>query len=416
MPTGANDTPDSVRVLQRKLYRAARQSRSRRFHALYDKVYRRDVLERAFDEVARNGGAAGVDGQTIDEIRQQGVDAFLSVLEAELREDAYRPLPVRRVAIPKASGGERTLGIPAVRDRVVQAAVKIAIEPIFEADFLDCSLGFRPKRSARQARERIRTHIQRERRHVVVDADIEGFFDNLERGILLRLLRERISDRRVLALIDRWLRAGVFADGALLHPDTGTPQGGVISPLLANVYLHALDRAWHGRHSPPSCPRSACASPSRRPGSSRWRWEARASTSSASTSAACEAGQAASRTSPAGPARRRSRRPNSGSASSPRSGGLACRRSWSCRTSTASCAGGAPTSATATRRSSCTRSTASSSGACHASSPGSTARRDTDAEWRNCSTPATGSGSSASPAPSATAPRMPSGERCRRAV
>ena len=248
MPARANDTPDSVRVLQRKLYRAAKQSGSRRFHALYDKVYRRDVLERAFDEVARNGGAAGIDGQTIDEIRQHGAEAFLSVLEAELREGSYRPLPVRRVAIPKASGGERMLGIPAVRDRVVQAAVKIVIEPIFEADFLDCSHGFRPKRSARQVRERIRTHVQRERRHVVVDADIEGFFDNLERSILLRLLRERISDRRVLALIDRWLRAGVLAGGALLHPDTGTPQGGVISPLLANVYLHALDRAWQQRH------------------------------------------------------------------------------------------------------------------------------------------------------------------------
>jgi RNA-directed DNA polymerase len=248
MPARANDTPDSVRVLQRKLYRAAKQSRSRRFHALYDKVYRRDVLERAFDEVARNGGAAGVDGQTIDEIRQQGVEAFLSVLEEELRGGTYRPLPVRRVAIPKSSGGERMLGIPAVRDRVVQAAVKITIEPIFEADFLDCSLGFRPKRSARQARDRIRMHVQRERRHVVVDADIEGFFDNLERPILLRLLRERISDRRVLALIDRWLRAGILANGSLLHPETGTPQGGVISPLLANAYLHALDRAWQERH------------------------------------------------------------------------------------------------------------------------------------------------------------------------
>src|SRR5919109_1120727 len=194
MPTGANDTPDSVRVLQRKLYRAAKQSRSRRFHALYDKGYRRDVLERAFDEVARNGGAAGIDGQTIDEIRQHGAEAFLSVLEAELREGSYRPLPVRRVAIPQGSGGERRLRIPAVRDRGVQAAVKIVLEPIFEADFLDCSHGFRPKRSARQGRERIRTHFQRERRHVVVDADIEGFFDNLERPILRRLLRERISD------------------------------------------------------------------------------------------------------------------------------------------------------------------------------------------------------------------------------
>jgi len=248
MPVVANDAQDQVRVLQRKLYRAAKQSRSRRFHALIDKVHRRDVLERAFEEVARNKGTAGIDGQTIDDIRQAGVQAFLSRLETELRAGAYRPLAVRRVAIPKASGGERQLGIPAVRDRVVQAAVKIVIEPIFEADFRDCSFGFRPKRSARDARERIRRHIQRERRHVVVDADIEGFFDNLDRGILMRKLRERISDRAVLALIERWLRAGVLADGALLHPDTGTPQGGVISPLLANVYLNGLDRAFEERY------------------------------------------------------------------------------------------------------------------------------------------------------------------------
>jgi RNA-directed DNA polymerase len=248
MPRGANDAQDKVRVFQRKLYRAAKRARGRRFHALHDKVHRRDVLRRAFEEVARNKGAAGIDGQTIDDIRHSGVEEFLSVLEAELREGAYRPLPVRRVQIPKASGGERPLGIPAVRDRVLQAAVKIVIEPIFEADLRDCSLGFRPRRSAREAQVRIRRHIQRERRHVVVDADIEGFFDNLDRGILMRSLRERISDRRVLSLIDRWLRAGVLAEGALLHPETGTPQGGVISPLLANVYLNALDRAWEERH------------------------------------------------------------------------------------------------------------------------------------------------------------------------
>ena len=248
MPSMANDAPDKVRSLQRKLYRAAKQARGRRFHALFDKVYRRDVLERAFEVVARNKGAAGSDGQTIDEIQQSGLEEFLSQLQVELREGSYRPLPVRRVAIPKASGGERMLGIPAVRDRVVQAAVKIVIEPIFEADFCDCSLGFRPKRSARDAQVRIRRHIQRERRHAVVDADIEGFFDNLDRSVLRRALRERISDRRVLALIDRWLAAGVLAEGSLLHPETGTPQGGVISPLLANVYLNALDRAWEERH------------------------------------------------------------------------------------------------------------------------------------------------------------------------
>jgi RNA-directed DNA polymerase len=249
MPTLANDAHDRVRSLRRRLYRAAKQSRTRRFHALYDKVHRRDVLERAWDEVARRGGAAGVDGQTIEEIRKAGVDPFLSQLEMELREGSYRPLPVRRVAIPKASGGERMLGVPAVRDRVVQAAVKLVIEPVFEADFLDCSFGFRPRRSALEARERVRAHSHREQRYLVVDADIKGFFDNLDRGLLRRALRERVSDRRVLSLIDRWLRAGVIADGELLHPVAGTPQGGVISPLLANVYLHALDRVWEERHA-----------------------------------------------------------------------------------------------------------------------------------------------------------------------
>ncbi len=248
MPARANDTHDRVRSLQRKLYRAAKHNGARRFHALYDKVHRRDVLERAWREVERRGGAAGVDGQTIDAIREQGVDQFLDQLEAELCEGTYRPLAVRRVAIPKAQGGERMLGVPAVRDRVVQAATKLVIEPIVEADFLDCSHGFRPRRSALEAREQVRTHIQRERRHVVVDADIKGFFDNLDRGLLRRALRRRLCDRRVLALIDSWLRAGVIAEGELLHPEAGTPQGGVISPLLANVYLHALDRAWQERH------------------------------------------------------------------------------------------------------------------------------------------------------------------------
>jgi group II intron reverse transcriptase/maturase len=248
MPNTANDAQDKVRGLQRKLYRAAKQHPGRRFHALYDKIHRRDVLERAWKEVAAHGGAAGVDGVTIEMIREQGAEGFLSVLEDELREGTYRPLAVKRVAIPKASGGERMLGIPAVRDRVVQAATKLVIEPVFEADFLDCSWGFRPKRSAREAREQIRTHVQREQRHVIVDADITGFFDKLDRRILGRLLRQRISDRRVLALIDAWLRAGVLVDRELLHLTAGTPQGGVISPCLANVYLHALDRAWQERY------------------------------------------------------------------------------------------------------------------------------------------------------------------------
>ncbi len=244
----ANDAQDKVRDLQIKLYLAAKRSPTRRFHALYDKVHRRDVLERAWQEVEKNQGAAGVDGVSIEAIQEQGVEAFLEELGNELREGRYQPLPVRRVSIPKSSGkGTRNLGIPAVRDRVVAAAVKVVIEPIFEADFLECSWGFRPKRSTHQAMGRIRGGIQRGNRWVV-DADIRSFFDEIPRGKLVEALRERVSDRRVIELIQSWLRAGVLVGGSVLHPETGTPQGGVASPLLANIYLHQLDRAWEGRY------------------------------------------------------------------------------------------------------------------------------------------------------------------------
>lgn len=238
---------DPTRVLQRKLYRAAKQCRTRRFHALYDKVHRRDVLERAWAEVARKGGAQGSDGVSIEAIERRGVSGFLDELEAELREGRYRPLPVRRVTIGKRKGGERHLGVPAVRDRVVQTACKLVCEPVFEADFIDVSFGFRPRRSAHQARERVRSGLRSGRRWAV-DADIRGFFDELDRGRLLACMRERISDRRVVDLIASWLRAGVLDGEQLLHPVAGTPQGGVISPLLANIYLHRLDEAWQGHH------------------------------------------------------------------------------------------------------------------------------------------------------------------------
>jgi RNA-directed DNA polymerase len=238
------DARDKVRDLQIKLYLAAKRSRNRRFHALYDRVYRRDVLERAWREVEKNRGAAGVDGVSIEAIRESGVGAFLDELAVELKEERYHPLPVRRVSIPKPNGrGTRNLGIPAVRDRVVAAALKVVMEPIFEADFLECSWGFRPKRSAHQALDRIRDGIRRGNCWVV-DADIQSFFDEIPQGKLVEVLRERISDRRVLGLIKSWLRAGVLVGGSVLHPETGTPQGGVISPLLANSYLHQLDRAW----------------------------------------------------------------------------------------------------------------------------------------------------------------------------
>jgi group II intron reverse transcriptase/maturase len=249
MPSGANNAEqDKVRELQVKLYLAAKRSPGRRFHALWDRIHRRDVLQRAWQQVRANRGSAGVDRITISQIEESGVDVFLDALQLELRGGRYRPMPVRRVQIPKPGRSEtRPLGVPAVKDRVVQTACKLVIEPIFEADFRGCSFGFRPKRSAHDAMEVIRREVMRGRRWVI-DADIRGFFDALDREILMQLVCERISDRRVLKLLRSWLRAGVLEGATLTHPETGTPQGGVISPLLANVYLNALDRAWEDRH------------------------------------------------------------------------------------------------------------------------------------------------------------------------
>ena len=203
-------------------------------------------MARAWQEVKGNAGAAGVDGQTIKAIEQSGVEGFLATLATELRAGRYRPQPVRRVRIPKADGRERVLGIPAVRDRVVQAAAKVVLEPVFEADFRGSSYGFRPKRSAHQAMEAIRQGVNRGQ-NWVMEADIAAFFDEIDGAVLDTLVARRICDRRLLKLLRQWQRAGALDGEAFVPTAQGVSQGSVISPLLANVVLHELDRLWEDR-------------------------------------------------------------------------------------------------------------------------------------------------------------------------
>lgn len=244
-------TPEKIRTLQNKLYLKAKREPAYRFYLLYDKVWRADILLHAYGLCRANGGAAGVDGVTFADIDESGLEAWLAALAADLREEKYRPEAVRRMRIPKPDGGERLLGIPTVRDRVTQQAVKLVLEPIFEADFEPNAYGYRPKRGALDAVQEVHRAIQHGEVHVV-DADLSKYFDTIPHRELMRSVARRVSDGKMLRLIKMWLKAPAEETndrGQTLRTGgersrEGTPQGGVVSPLLANIYTHRLLKTW----------------------------------------------------------------------------------------------------------------------------------------------------------------------------
>ena len=241
----AINTHEKVRNLQNRLYLTAKADRKRNFYALYDKIYRKDILEDAWRRVKRNKGAGGVDKVSIDDVKAYGEDRLLCEIAEELRTEKYRCKPVRRTYIPKPDGRKRALGIPTIKDRIVQMAAKIVIEPVFEADFQPCSYGFRPKRSAKQAMDRIFEVADKGGALWVIDADIRDYFGSINHDKLLLLVKQRITDRRVLKLIKGWLKAGVLENGRYSESTLGAQQGGVISPLLSNIYLNYFDVYWN---------------------------------------------------------------------------------------------------------------------------------------------------------------------------
>jgi len=233
----------SLQEFQRKLYTKAKAEPKFRFYSLYDKTYRKDVLAEAYRKEKANGGASGVDGETFEQIEMRGLPGYLAELQLEMKERRYQPQPVRRVYIPKANGKLRPLGIPTIRDRIVQTAFLMVLEPIFEADFSDSSFGFRPQKSAHGAIREIYKYLNCGCVEVY-DVDMEKYFDTVDHSKLMKLLARRITDGQILHVIKQWLSCGYVEDGQHRQSTTGTPQGGVISPLLANLYLNPVDHAF----------------------------------------------------------------------------------------------------------------------------------------------------------------------------